>query len=93
MLTKETVQHVAKLARLKLTEAEIADCAKVLSAVLENFEQIAGVDTQDIHPLVSPTEISPSFREDLAERTIDSDDLLDNAPEKSGRLFKVPPVV
>ena len=93
MLTKETVEKVSTLARLKLTEAEIAAFSLRLSAVLENFEQIAQVDTKDIRPLLTPTDMSMTLRPDIAEKVVDSEKLLSNAPEKSGRLFRVPPVV
>jgi aspartyl-tRNA(Asn)/glutamyl-tRNA(Gln) amidotransferase subunit C len=93
MLTKETVEKVSTLARLKLTEAEIAAFSLQLSAVLENFEQIAQVDTKDIRPLLTPTDMSMTLRPDIAEKVVESEKLLSNAPEKSGRLFRVPPVV
>jgi aspartyl-tRNA(Asn)/glutamyl-tRNA(Gln) amidotransferase subunit C len=92
-LDKKTVEKVSTLARLKLSDAEHADYAKVLSAVLENFEQIAKVPTENVKPLVTPTDMTLSLRDDVAERTVSSDKLLQNAPEQSGRLYKVPPVV
>jgi aspartyl-tRNA(Asn)/glutamyl-tRNA(Gln) amidotransferase subunit C len=93
MLNKDTVKKVSILARLKLTDAEVEDYARVLSAVLENFEQIAKVDTHGVKALVTPTDMVPTLRADVVERLVASDKLLANAPEKSGRLFKVPPVV
>ncbi len=92
-LTKETVQHVAKLARLKLTEEEIAAFSSQLSAVLDNFEKISAVDTKDVQPLITPTDMTMLLREDVANTNVDSEKFLSNAPEKSGHLFKVPPVV
>lgn len=93
MLNKETVEKVSVLARLELSESEIAEYSKVMSVVLENFEQIAKVDTTGVRPLVTPTDMTVSMRADVAEQVVSSDKLLENAPEKSGRLFKVPPVV
>lgn len=92
MLNEDTVEKVSRLARLKLTEAELKAFSEQLSAVLRNFEQIAKVDTKDVVPLVTPTDISVHLRPDVAEPT-DGEKMLSNAPEKSGRLFKVPPVV
>lgn len=93
-LTNETVERVSALARLKLTAPEIESLAETLSAVLENFEQISKVDTSGIAPLITPTDMTMSVREDIVDESIaDSEKLLANAPEKSGRLFKVPPVV
>lgn len=93
MLTKETVEHVSKLARLKLTEQEIFAFSQQLSAVLGNFEQIAQVDTKDVSPLVTPTDVSMTLREDAVEIAVESEKLMQNAVEKVGQLFKVPPVV
>lgn len=92
MLTRETVEKVSRLARLQLTEKELEAFSAQLSAVLENFEQIANVDTKGVIPLVTPTDISVHLRPDAAESG-DGEAMLSNAPEKSGRLFKVPPVV
>ena len=93
MLTKETVEKVSKLARLKLSGAEVDAFSQQLSAVLDAFEKIAQVDTDGIRPLVTPTDMSVSLRPDEVHKELDSDDMLTNAPEKTGRLFKVPPVV
>src|SRR4051812_17263745 len=92
-ISPKTVEHVSKLARLKLTETELTELSQVLSNVLDHFEQIAKVDTSGVLPLLTPTDMTVALREDAVEKTIDSDTLLMNAPDKSGRLFKVPPVV
>lgn len=91
-LSLEAVKKVSQLARLKLTDTELTSIQNQLSAVLENFEQIAQVNTEGVRPLVTPTEISQRLRPDVVE-AFDSEKILDNAPEKAGRLFKVPPVV
>lgn len=92
-LSKDTVEKVAKLARLKLKDEEIAAISTQLSAVLQNFESIAAVNTNGVKPLFTPSDISPVLRADQVERQVTSDAVIANAPEKSGRLFKVPPVV
>jgi len=91
-LSLETVQKVSHLARLKLSDAELGAIQNQLSAVLENFEQIASVNTEGVRPLVTPTEIAQVLRPDVVE-AFDAEKILANAPEKSGHLFKVPPVV
>lgn len=92
MLSKETVEKVAQLARLSLSNEELSSIQNQLSAVLENFEQIAQVDTTGVSPLVTPTDVKQKLRVDVAE-TYSSEKILESAPEKSGNLFKVPPVV
>lgn len=91
-LTLEAVKKVSQLARLKLTDTELNSIQNQLSAVLENFEQISAVKTDGVRPLVTPTDIAQVLRADVVE-TFDAEKVLANAPEKSGHLFKVPPVV
>ena len=88
-----TVQKVANLARLKISDAEATAIAGQLSAVLENFKQLAAVDTTGIEPLVTPTDLSIRLREDEAVVENDVEAFIANAPARSGNLFKVPPVV
>ena len=91
-LTLADVQKVSHLSRLKLSDEEMTAIQYQLSLVLENFEQIAQVNTEGVRPLFTPTDIVHTMRADVVE-PFDSEKLLENAPEKSGRLFKVPPVV
>lgn len=93
MIDKKTIEHIAKLARLKITEAEAAEYSVQLEKVMQNFEQISKVDTAGVEPLITPTEIEVYWREDLVNQNFTSDELVANAPSKSGNLFKVPPVV
>lgn len=92
-LDRETVEKVSVLARLKLTDSEIDAFSAQLSAVLENFESIANVDTTDVPPLVTPTDMSVQLRSDVVTEETNAEELLKNAPEASGRLYKVPPAV
>ena len=93
MITKETVLQISHLARLELSEVEVAAYAEQLTATLENFNQIAVIDTGNIEPLLTPSEITPHLRVDEAIKGPGAELILANAPEKSGNLFKVPPVV
>lgn len=93
MLDKKQVSHVAKLARLKVSEAELDALGGVLSAVLDNFQQITSLDTRGVTPLVTPIDLTISLRPDENSRDQNSDAVLDCASEKTGRLYRVPPVV
>ncbi|MDX9730650.1 MAG: Asp-tRNA(Asn)/Glu-tRNA(Gln) amidotransferase subunit GatC [Bdellovibrionales bacterium] len=92
-LDVKAVEKVAELSRLQLSQNEIETIAGQLSAVLQSFEQLQAVDTNGVEPLVTPTELSVRFREDVAVKVEDVELFLANAPARSGRLFKVPPVV
>ena len=90
---KIDVNRVAQLAALKLSEKEQELFANQLPSIFEHFEKIAAVDTGDLEPLVTPTDIVCEFREDDVADWENAETAVSNAPEKSGNLFKVPPVV
>lgn len=93
MIDKKTIEHIAKLARLHISEAEAAEYSAQLEKVLHNFEQIVKVDTAGVEPLITPTEIEAYWREDEAKQDFTAEEMTANAPSRAGNLFKVPPVV
>lgn len=93
MIDQKTIQKIAQLARLKVNAEEAAEYGDQLSKVLTHFQQISKIDTTNIEPLVTPTEIEFFVREDNSAQDISTEDMLKNAPDRAGNLFKVPPVV
>lgn len=93
MIDKKTIEIIAKLARLDITEFEAAEYSLQLEKVLHNFEKISKIDTSGIEPMITPTEIESFWREDIAQQNFTADEMLANAPARTGHLFKVPPVV
>jgi len=93
VITKETIQHISKLARISLTEQESTQFSEQLSTILKHFEEISELDTSQVLPLVTASEIAFHWREDQVHQEVSPTKLVANAPEKSGKLFKVPPVV
>lgn len=93
MIDSKKIEHIAKLARLKIQPENVQQYSDQLSKVLNHFDQIAQIDTTGIEPLVTPTEIEIFHRHDIADKQLDAEKLLQNAPDRSGNLFKVPPVV
>jgi aspartyl-tRNA(Asn)/glutamyl-tRNA(Gln) amidotransferase subunit C len=96
MIDKNKISHIAKLAHLDLSPKEIDEFSQQLSKALEYFEQISSVQTQGIEPLVTPTEMTEVWRVDVAQpepKDPSTEALLSNAPNKTGNLFTVPPVV
>jgi aspartyl-tRNA(Asn)/glutamyl-tRNA(Gln) amidotransferase subunit C len=89
-ITRKEVEHVAKLARLGLTEWEIEKYQKDLSQVLEYVEQLNKVDTKNVPETAQVTGLQNVFRDDVVKKsTISLDELLKNAPAKEGRHLKV----
>jgi aspartyl-tRNA(Asn)/glutamyl-tRNA(Gln) amidotransferase subunit C len=93
MIDKKAIEHIAKLARLHVSDKEAEEFSQQLSKALGYFEQISKVDTQGVEPLVTPSEMEVFWREDVNKKELSAEELVANAPEKVGNLFKVPPVV
>jgi aspartyl-tRNA(Asn)/glutamyl-tRNA(Gln) amidotransferase subunit C len=93
VIDKKTIEHIAKLARLEITEAEAAEYSEQLGKALNHFEQISKINTDGIEPLITPTEIEAFWREDKAQQEFTAEEMTANAPSRAGNLFKVPPVV
>ncbi|MFZ3230055.1 MAG: Asp-tRNA(Asn)/Glu-tRNA(Gln) amidotransferase subunit GatC [Pseudobdellovibrio sp.] len=87
------IDEIAKLARLKITPDEGVFYSQQLSKVLSHFNQISKINTDHIEPLVTPSEIEFYARPDQVESLFTAEQMVANAPEKAGHLFKVPPVV
>jgi aspartyl-tRNA(Asn)/glutamyl-tRNA(Gln) amidotransferase subunit C len=88
-LGTEQVRHIAWLARLGLTEAEVEMFSRQLSNILENFEILQEVDTTNV-PLANHLGTRQNiFREDEAARSLPKDEILANAPRKEENCLKV----
>lgn len=93
MIDQKTIQHIAKLAHLSITPEDAIEYSEQLTKVLSHFEQISKIDTSHIEPLVTPSEIEFFTRPDVAKHETTTEEILANAPDKVGRLFRVPPTV
>ena len=93
MISEDEVTRVARLARLSLGPNEAKELAADLSTILKHFEQVAKVNTENVEPLVTPTDIQQFWREDVVVPWESAEVAMTNAPEVVGNLFKVPPVV
>ncbi len=91
-LTTEQVEHIAELARLELSKAEISRYREQLSAILEFFEQLQTVDTRDVPVDAGVQPDRAPLREDHARPGLTLDELLQNAPDAADRQFRVPPI-
>lgn len=92
-IDKKTIQKIADLAQLALTPQEEELYTNQLGAILNYVSQLSEVKTEGVVPLVTATDMAVTLREDVEKKTMTPDELLQNAPEKSGHLFKVPPVL
>jgi aspartyl-tRNA(Asn)/glutamyl-tRNA(Gln) amidotransferase subunit C len=92
-VTRKEVEHIAELARLKLTESELEEYTLQLNKILEYVEKLNELDTENVKPLSHPVEGTNVFREDVVKPSINSEEALKNAPSKDEEFFKVPKVI
>ncbi|MES2768361.1 MAG: Asp-tRNA(Asn)/Glu-tRNA(Gln) amidotransferase subunit GatC [Bdellovibrionota bacterium] len=92
-MDKKEVEKIGRLSRLKLTSEEVDFYTNHLSMILGHFEELSSIKTEGIEPLVTPTTHTPHTAKDEVKRVVTTEEILKNAPERSGNLFKVPPVV
>ena len=92
-LTREQVQHVARLARLALSEDEIERFRGQLSAILDHAARVTEVATEDVPPTSHPLPLSNVFREDVITPSLSQEKALSTAPEAEDGRFKVPRII
>jgi aspartyl-tRNA(Asn)/glutamyl-tRNA(Gln) amidotransferase subunit C len=92
-LTLEEIEHIAELARLRLTEEEKARYRDQLSAVLDYMAALRRVDTSTIEPTATVLPLRTVLRPDHVRPSAPPDDLLANAPSAEANMFRVPPVL
>ena len=89
-ITKVQVEHIARLARLKLTDAEQEKTARELGAILAYVEKLNEVDTTGIEPMAQVTGLENVFRQDEAGEQLGNPvDLIAAAPERAGEFVRV----
>ena len=90
-ITREEVLHVAKLARLELSDGEVERLTGELSAILEAVSKVSELDLSDVPPTSHPLELVNAWAADEPRPSLPLDDVFANAPSREGDLFKVPP--
>jgi aspartyl-tRNA(Asn)/glutamyl-tRNA(Gln) amidotransferase subunit C len=90
-ITREEVLHVAKLARLELTDDEVERLTEQLGAILEAVSKVSELDLSDVPPTSHPLELVNAWAPDELHDSLALDEVFANAPAREGDLFKVPP--
>lgn len=88
-LSREEVQHIAKLARVGLSEEEVARFQEQLSEILDYFQRLQQVDTEGVPPTAHTLPLHNVFREDEPQPSFDKEDVLANAPQREDDFFRV----
>jgi aspartyl-tRNA(Asn)/glutamyl-tRNA(Gln) amidotransferase subunit C len=90
-ITRDEVLHVARLARLELTDDEVERFTEQLSAILEAVAKVSELDLSDVEPTAHPLDLVNVWAEDEPRPSLAPDEALANAPDRHGGFFKVPP--
>lgn len=92
-LTREQVEKVSLLARLKLTDAELETMTAQLGAIVGYVEQLAELDTESVEPMAHAVELSNVFRPDEVRPSLDRSTMLAGVPATDGEFYLVPAVL
>ena len=92
-IDRKLIEHVAEVARLKLTEEEIEKFLPQLKEALEFFSQLQEVNTNGVKPSFQPVEIKNAMREDYEKQCLGQDDALSLTEHKKDGYFKGPRAV
>ena len=84
---------MATLARLSLTDDELATATTELSAMLDHFAEIDALDLDDVEPMNNPTHLVNVMRDDVIGDTLDREEVLSEAPLAEDDRFRVPPII
>jgi len=90
MIDREQVLHVARLARLRLTDDEVERMASELSGILEHVERISELDLDDVEPTSHVIAVENVFRPDEPRPSWERDEVLESAPDPASGAFRVP---
>jgi aspartyl-tRNA(Asn)/glutamyl-tRNA(Gln) amidotransferase subunit C len=90
-ITREEVLHVARLARLELTEDEVERFTGQLSAILDAVSKVSELDLSDVSATSHPLEVANAWEEDVPRPCLPLDDVFANAPDRDEDYFRTPP--
>ena len=90
-ISREEVLHVARLARLELSDDEVTQFQEQLSAILEAVSKVAELDLSDVPPTSHPLQIAKAWGEDEPHPSLTLEEAFANAPDRDDDHFRTPP--
>lgn len=92
-ITREDAVHVARLARLELSEDEVETFSRQLSDIIEHAARVEALDTEGVEPTAHPVPLSNVLRADEVRPSLDRDEVLAQAPAEESGYFRVPRIL
>jgi aspartyl-tRNA(Asn)/glutamyl-tRNA(Gln) amidotransferase subunit C len=93
MIEDKDVQHVARLARLELSEAERARMREQLGAILRYIDTLKELSVEGVEPTAHAVPLVNVMRDDQVEPSLDQAAMMANAPDRAGEFFRVPRII
>ena len=93
MISREDAAHVARLARLALTDAELETMREQLNAILAHIDALRAVDTTGVEPTSHAVPQFNVMRDDEPRPCLSVEEMLANAPDRAGDFFRVPRII
>jgi aspartyl-tRNA(Asn)/glutamyl-tRNA(Gln) amidotransferase subunit C len=93
MIERKDVEHVARLTRLALSDAELERMREQLNSILAHLDTLRAVPTEGVEPTSHAVDLVNVMRDDEVAPCLPPDAVLANAPDPSGELFRVPRII
>jgi aspartyl-tRNA(Asn)/glutamyl-tRNA(Gln) amidotransferase subunit C len=93
MISRADVEHVARLARLSLDDAELERMREQLTSILQYIDKLRALDTDAVEPTAHAVPLVNVMREDEVEPCFPREEMLANAPDRAGEFFRVPRII
>jgi aspartyl-tRNA(Asn)/glutamyl-tRNA(Gln) amidotransferase subunit C len=90
-ITRDEVLHVARLARLELSDDEVSKFQEQLSDILEAVSKVSELDLSDVPPTAHPLQLANAWADDVARPCLSLDEVFANAPDRDDDYFRTPP--
>jgi len=87
------VKHIAKLAKLKFSDEELQNFTNEMNQILTYMDKLNELDTTNVEPLIHPIENINVFRDDKLGKSLTTEEVLKNAPDRTDTFFRVPKVI
>ena len=93
MISRKDVEHVARLSRLALGDAEIETMREQLAVILAHIDTLRALDTEQVEPTSHAVPMENVMREDEPRPSLPQEAMLANAPDRSTDFFRVPRII
>jgi aspartyl-tRNA(Asn)/glutamyl-tRNA(Gln) amidotransferase subunit C len=92
-ISREDVLHVARLARLALSDEEVERMRQELDGILGYIDKLRTLNTEGVEPTSHAVPLTNVMRDDEPQPSYPRDEMLANAPDRAGELFRVPRII